>query len=334
MPLPNFKGEDFEFPDEKDAKAAKAAEDDNFEVEIEDDTPAADRGRKPMKEPVEDPTEEELASYDEKVQARIKKFTRGYHDERRAKEEALREREAAEAFARQVFEENKRLQQQLSTGSKAYIETSKSAAETELLAAKKRFKEAYDSGDSDALVEAQAEVAQATLKLDRAVTMKPIEVEEREFQPAKQETPPPLDRRTKRWMNENSDWWGVDEEMTMTAMGLDKKLQREYGSEYVGSDEYFKTIDRVMRKRFPEHFESERSDEEEVDPPPRKRSEPAYEEEPPRRATKPAAVVAPASRSTPPSRMRLKASEAAIARRLGVPLELYAKQVAMLNRGE
>jgi hypothetical protein len=287
-----------------------------------------------MKEPVEDPTEEELASYDEKVQARIKKFTRGYHDERRAKEEALREREAAEAFARQVFEENKKLQQQLSSGSKQFIETSKSAAETELLAAKKRFKEAYDSGDSDALVEAQAEVAQATLKLDRAATMKPIEVEEREFQPAKQETPPPLDRRTKRWMNENSDWWGVDEEMTMTAMGLDKKLQREYGSEYVGSDEYFKTIDRVMRKRFPEHFESERSDEEEVDPPPRKRSEPAYEEEPPRRATKPAAVVAPASRSTPPSRMRLKASEAAIARRLGVPLELYAKQVAMLNRGE
>jgi hypothetical protein len=287
-----------------------------------------------MKEPVEDPTDDELASYDEKVQARIKKFTRGYHDERRAKEEALREREAAEAFARQVFEENKKLQQQLSSGSKQFIETSKSAAETELLAAKKRFKEAYDSGDSDALVEAQAEVAQATLKLDRAATMKPIEVEEREFQPAKQETPPPLDRRTKRWMNENSDWWGVDEEMTMTAMGLDKKLQREYGSEYVGSDEYFKTIDRVMRKRFPEHFESERSDEEEIDPPPRKRSEPAYEEEPPRRATKPAAVVAPASRSTPPSRMRLKASEAAIARRLGVPLELYAKQVAMLNRGE
>jgi len=331
--MANFKGEEFEFPDEKEAKKAKVAEDDNLDIEIEDDTPPADRGRKPMKEPVEDPTEDELASYDEKVQARIKKFTRGYHDERRAKEEALREREAAEAFARQVFEENKKLQQQLATGSKAYIETSKSAAETELQAAKRRFKEAYDSGDSDALVEAQAEVAQATLKLDRATTMKPIEVEEREFQPAKQETPP-LDRRTKRWMDANKDWWGVDDEMTMAAMGLDKKLQREYGSEYVGSDEYFKTIDRIMRKRFPEHFESERSDEEDDDPPPRKRSEPAYEEEPPRRATKPAAVVAPASRSTPPSRMRLKASEAAIARRLGVPLDLYAKQVAMLNRGE
>ena len=123
--------------------------------------------------------------------------------------------------------------------------------------------------------------------------------------------------------------------MTASAMGLDKKLQREYGADYIGSDEYFKTIDRTMRKRFPEFFSEDRSDEEEVDQPPKKRSEPAYEgDEPPRRAAKPAAVVAPASRSTPPNRIRLKASEAAIARRLGVPLEEYAKQVAQLKRGE
>ena len=108
----------YEFPDEK---AEKAAAEDKFEIEIEDDTPVQDRGRKPMKEPVEDPTEDELSTYDEKVQARIKKFTRGYHDERRAKEEALREREAAENFAKQVYEENKKLQQQLSSGSKVFI---------------------------------------------------------------------------------------------------------------------------------------------------------------------------------------------------------------------
>jgi len=147
--------DDFEFPDEIEAKKEKAVvEDDKFEVEIEDDTPTGDRNRKPMKEPVEDPTEEELATYDEKVQARIKKFTRGYHDERRAKEEAVRERTAAETFAKQVFEENKRLQQQLANGSKAYIETSKGAAETDLQVAKKKYKEAYESGDADALTEA------------------------------------------------------------------------------------------------------------------------------------------------------------------------------------
>ena len=122
--------------------------------------------------------------------------------------------------------------------------------------------------------------------------------------------------------------------MTSAALGLDKKLQREYGVEYIGSTDYFKTIDSTMRKRFPEHFEDAQSDEEEYDPPPRKRSEPAYEDETTRRATKPSSVVAPATRSTPPNRIRLKASEVAIARRIGVPVEEYAKQVALLRRNE
>ena len=327
-------GDDYEFPDEKETKRAKAtAEEDKLDIEIEDDTPEQDRGRKPMKEPVEEPTEDELATYDEKVQARIKKFTRGYHDERRAKEEALREREAAEAYARQILDENKKLQQQLSTGSKAYIETSKEAAAAELTAAKKKYKEAYDAADPDELAEAQAEIARATLKIERTSDMKPIEVEERQFK-APADTAPKVNPRTQRWIENNSDWWGKDEEMTSAALGLDKKLQREYGVEYIGSAEYFKTIDRTMRKRFPEHFEDAQSDEEEYDPPPRKRSEPAYEDETPRRATKPSSVVAPATRSTPPNRIRLKASEVAIARRIGVSVEEYAKQVALLRRSE
>ena len=327
--LPAFKGEEYKFPDEQEA----AVEDDKFEVEIEDDTPPEDRGRKPMKEPVEDPTEEELASYDEKVQARIKKFTRGYHDERRAKEEALREREAAENFARQVFEENKRLQQQLSTGSKAFIEQTQSTAEIQLSAAKKRYKEAYEAGDVDAIADAQAEIAKATLRMDKASDMKPIEVEEKEFTPVQPATPK-LDRRTQKWIDANNDWWGKDDEMTMTAMGLDKKLQKQYGPDYIGTEEYFKTIDKTMRKRFPEYFEDAQSDEDDEPPPKKRTSEPADEDEPPRRATKPAAVVAPASRSTPPNRIKLKGSEASIARRLGVPIEEYAKQVAKLRRGE
>jgi hypothetical protein len=327
MPLPEFKGEEFEFPDEK-----KAAEDAKFEVEVEDDTPAADRGRKAAPPP-DDPTEDELNSYDEKVQARIKKFTRGYHDERRAKETAERERLAAEAYAKQILEENKRLQQQLATGSHAYIEQSKSTADIELTAAKKKYKEAYEVADVDALAEAQAEIARATMKVERAQGLKPIEVEEKEdFKPAAQAEEPSMSPRTKKWVDSNSDWWGVDDEMTMTAMGLDRKLAKQYGSDYVGTEEYFKTIDKTMRKRFPEHFESEQSYEDD-ETPPQKTSEPA-EEETPRRATKPANVVAPASRSTPPNRIRLKASEAAIARRLGVPLEQYAKQVALLKRGE
>jgi len=325
-----FEGDEYKFPDEKESKGtiANAKEEDEFAFDIEDDTPPADRGRKPAPPP-DDPTEEELSSYDEKVQARIKKFTRGYHDERRAKETALREREAAEAYARKVLEENKRLQEQLSSGSKQFIETSKVAAESKLAEAKRKYKEAFEAADSDALAEAQAEVAEATVELKETTRLKPIEVDDRGFKTAAPEQPK-ISPRAQRWLDSNSDWWGKDEEMTMAAMGVDKKLQREYGPEYVGTEEYFKTIDKTMRKRFPEQF-SVQSDEE--DEPPRKRAEPADEDdEPPRRANKQSTVVAPASRSTSPNRVKLKASEAAIARRLGVPLEEYAKQVARLRQ--
>jgi hypothetical protein len=332
MAQAEFEGEDFEFPHEKEEKT-KAVKEDDFKIEIEDDTPPADRGRKAAPPP-EDVSDDELSSYDEKVQSRLKKFTRGYHDERRAKETAERERQAAEDFARQVFEENKRLKQQLSHGSKAFIATSKSAAQVELESAEKKFKAAYETGDADALTAAQKEISKATLKLDKAETMKPIEVEkEPKFQPpAREETQQPkVSPRTQKWINSNNDWFGNDDEMTMTAMGIDRKLQKEYGSNYVGTEEYFRTIDKTMRKRFPEYFDDTQSHEDD-DPPPQKRTSEPDEDETPRRARS-ATVVAPAARSTPPGRIKLKASQVNTARRLGVPIEEYARQVALLNRG-
>ena len=333
MAQTEFKGDEFEFPDEKEAKGKpEEAQDDSFDVEIEDDTPPEDRGRKPMKTKVEDVTEDELSEYDEKVQARIKKLGKGYHDERRAKEEALREREAAEKLAKQLWEQNRKLQEQVSLGSKAYIEQSKSSAEMEFENAKKKYKEAYESGDSDALVEAQAEVSRATLNLDKVQNMRPLQVEEKDVQiPQRSTNQPAVSQRDQRWMQKNT-WFGTDPEMTASALGLHQKLAKEQGADFVGTDEYYKRVDATMRRRFPEYFEDTQSYED--DAPSQKASDPAYEDEPPRRATKPATVVAPASRSTPPNRVKLKASEAAIARRLGVPIELYAKQVAQLKRGE
>jgi hypothetical protein len=321
--------EEFKFPHEK----AAAEEEDKIEIEIEDDTPLEDRGIRPMKAKVEDVTDDELSEYDIKVQNRIKKLGKGYHDERRAKEQALREREATENYAKQLIDENKKLQQQISSGSKVLIEQSQSSAQLELDAAKKKYKEAYEQADVDALTEAQTEIAKATLRMDRASGMKPIEVDEKEYTPAQPEQAK-VSPRTQKWLNRNSDWWGQDDEMTMTAMGIDRKLQKEYGADYVGTEEYFQTIDKTMRKRFPEHFESDQSYEED-DPPPKKRaSEPEEEyEDTPRRATRNTSPVAPATRSTPPNRIRLKASEAATARRLGVPIEEYAKQVALLRKG-
>lgn len=320
-----FKGENFEFPDEKpeETKAEKVEE--QLELEIEDDTPPEDRGRKSAPPP-KDPTDEELSSYSEEVQQRIKKFTRGYHDERRAKEAAERERLAAEEFARKVYEENRRLKEQLKSGSEVFIETSKTVAQNELDTAKKKLKDAFEAGDSDALVAAQEEVAKATLKIDKAQTMRPVEIEQQEeFKPAAKQAP--VDTKTKRWLEKNSDWFGVDDEMTMLAMGLDKKLQKKYGADHIGSDEYFQEIDQTMRKRFPDYFRSHEDD----DDPSQNSSDPA-EDEPPRRASKPSTPVAPATRSTPPNRVKLKASQVALARKLGITPEQYAKQVALLER--
>ena len=326
--------DDFKFPHETEdeAKGKPEAEDDGgFDVEIEDDTPRRDRGRKPDDSPPEDPTEDELSSYDEKVQARIKKFTRGYHDERRAKEEALREREAAEKMTKQLWDQNRKLQEQVSLGSRAYIEQSKSSAEMEFENAKKKYKEAYESGDSDAVVDAQADVSRATLNLDKVQNMRPLQVEENNVQIQQRSTnQPSVTPKDESWMQKNT-WFGTDPEMTASALGLHQKLAKDHGANFVGSDDYYKRVDATMRRRFPEYYEYAQSYED--DAPSKKASEPAYEDEPPRRATKPATVVAPASRSTPPNRIRLKASEAAIARRLGVPLEEYAKQVAQLKRG-
>ena len=317
--------EEFKFPHEREEAAEK---DEHLEVEVEDDTPASDRGRKSAPPP-DDPTDDELSSYDEKVQSRIKKFTRGYHDERRAKETAVREREAAEVFARQVYEENQRLKGQLKTGSEVFIEQNKSTAQMSLDAAKKKYKEAYESGDSDGVADAQMEITKATLRIDRAEQMRPID--EPEIAPPPQQAGKSnVSPRTQKWIDSNSDWFGADDEMTMAAMGLDRKLKKEYGDGYAGTEEYFRTIDKTMRKRFPEHFTDDQSHE--VDDTSYQSQTPDEDDRPTRRATKPTSPVAPATRSTPPNRIRLKASEAAIARRLGVPIEEYAKQVANLKR--
>jgi hypothetical protein len=217
-------------------------------------------------------------------------------------------------------------------GSKAYIEKSKTSAEMEFENAKKKYKEAYESGDSDALVDAQAEISRVTLKLDKVNNMRPLQAQQKEVQtPQSNTNQPKVSEKDERWMSKNT-WFGTDPEMTASALGLHQKLVRELGEGHVGSDDYYKRVDATMRRRFPEYFEDTQSNED--DAPSKKVSEPAYEDEPPRRATKPATVVAPASRSTPPNRIRLKQSEAAIARRLGVTLEEYAKQVALLKRGE
>jgi hypothetical protein len=322
----------FEFPDEvakdkpeaEEKKEAKPAAE--VDIEIVDDRPLKDRNRKPMAKPPEDVTEDELESYDSKVQKRIKKLGKGYHDERRAKEEAIKMREEALRVAQAAIEENKRLQAQLHEGSKVFIEQGKNGAETKLEMAKKAYKDAYDAGDGEALVNAQQRIAEATLELDKAQNLRPIEVKEQDFQlPETTAGQPEQDPKLKKWLKKNK-WYGgessKEDEMTGLAITIHNRLAREKGDKYIGSDEYYEKISDTIRKRFPEYFGSKEKNQE---PP---------TEETPKRAKPAANVVAPATRSVAPKKVQLTPTQVALAKRLGVPLELYAKKVAEQMNGD
>ena len=323
--------EEFKFPHEleEENKATKVAEDaantaePESEIEIVDDTPPEDRNRQPGETPEEIP-EAKLNKYDESIQARMKKFTKGYHDERRAKEAAERERDEAIRAARIMADEAKNLQKQLEEGTKVFIDQGKSAAQGELEAAKRAFKDAYEAGDSDLLADAQTRISQATIRIEKADSIRPLQTKEFDVQIPTydaQEQQPQVDPRTAKWLDENP-WYGDDDEMSASALGLHKKLEKQFGKQYIGSEEYFKTIDGTMKRRFPEYFGSEV--EENL----------SEEEEKPQARAKPASnVVAPATRSTAPSKVRLTKSQVAIAKKLGVPLELYAKKVAEQMKG-
>jgi len=297
--------EDFaadEAPEDK-PKSKKDSADDDLEIEVVDDTPKADRNRKPS-EPPEDVTDEELEKYSEQVQKRIKHFTKGYHDERRAKEEALRERQELERVTQQLMEENKKLKGNVNKNQTALLEQAKKNAAIETEAAKRSYKEAYESGDSEAVLEAQEKLTSAKLKSDRLANFKlpALQEEETPVQPEPEPAPAvQVDNRAADWQKNNS-WFGSDDEMTSLALGLHNKLVKQGVSPQ--SDEYYETIDSRMRQVFPDNFEDAE----------------------PKRKTQ---VVAPATRSTAPKKVTLTKTQVQLAKRLGLTPQQYAKQVAL-----
>ena len=311
---------EFEFPDEADEKKSRAGgkvvapETDEVEIEkddeieIVDDTPLADRNRKPMVEPPKELTDEELGKYDEGVRKRIQHFTKGYHEERRAKETAQREKEEAVRIAQAIVEENKKLKGSLSQGQAALLDQAKKVVANELTEAERKYRTAYEAGDTDALMEAQREITQATLKADRVNNFKPAPLQEDKFevQTTPQAPAAPVDHRATAWQDKNQ-WFGQDEEMTSFALGLHTKLINQGVDPR--SDAYYDRLNSRLKQVFPDSFESD----EPVDAP---TSRPKSN------------VVAPATRSTAPKKVVLTKSQVEIAKRLGVPLELYARKVA------
>lgn len=300
---------EFEFPDEAQEnprEGGKVVAVEEPEIEIVDDTPEEDRNRKPMEEPPKEVTDDELNKYDESVQKRIKHLSKGYHEERREKEKALREREEAVRLAQSVIEENKKLQGSLSQGQSALLEQAKKVVANELEQAKRKYKEAYESGDSEALVNAQEELTSIKFKAEKVNNFKPAPLQTEENTVQIPQTRQEVDPKLRAWQEKNQ-WFGSNRGMTAYALGLHEDLVAE--GIPVGSDQYYQRIDSDVKKRFPDVFESENP--EDASPPPKKSN-----------------VVAPATRSTAPKKVVLTKSQVEIAKRLGVPLELYAKKVA------
>jgi len=305
---------EFEFPDEVEVNARKGGkvvepESDAPEIEVVDDTPPEDRGRKPMTEPPKEVTDDELSKYDESVQKRIKHFTKGYHDERRAKEAAEREKEEALRFARSLAEENNKLKGSVNQNQSALIEQAKKVVANELETAKRQYKEAYEAGDSDALVNAQEALTSAKMKADKVNNFRPtpLQVEKTDVQPAYQPQPAaPVDEKLLAWQDQNQ-WFGSNKRMTAYALGLHEDLVGE--GIPAGSEEYYRRINTDMRERFADQFGAD---------------EPA-DAKPQRTKSN---NVAPATRSTAPRKIVLTQTQVNLAKRLGVPLELYARKVA------
>jgi len=311
-------------PPEPEAKAepkpepeAKVA-DNELDIEVVDDTPQEDRNRVPG-DPPEEVTDEELEEYSDKVQKRIKKFTRGYHDERRAKEAAQRERDELERYARQIMEENNRLKGTIGQNQQAMFEQAKSAVSKDLENAKTAYRQAHESGDSEALLSAQENLNRAQYRQEqlnainaRAGQQKPDDVQREVQQAVPQQPQQPQrkpDERAQQWANENT-WFGQDQEMTALALGTHAKLV-ESGIDPT-SDEYYERLNSRMHQVFPEQFGD-------AEPP---KGEPRAKQ----------SVVAPATRSTAPKKVKLTQTQVALAKRLGISLEDYAKQVAIEMR--
>ena len=307
--------DDFDFEIE-DENTPVPETDDKPEIEIEDDTPEQDRGREPMpKEIVDELEADELEEYSEKVKIRLKQMKKVWHDERREKERLQREQAEALSAAQRLLEENRKLKSSLSEGEQHLVGSFKQNAEFELEKAKREYRDAYEAGDTDRVIEAQEKLTAAQYKLQQLSNYRPaLQEEEQEVSiPQQQTAVPQPDAKTMAWQERNT-WWGTDPEMTASALGLHQKLERERGQQFVGSDEYWTTIDKTMRRRFPEYF-----GEDEVA---------TGDTKPVARETKNATVVAPATRSRSAKKIVLRQSQLAIAKKLGLTPEQYARELA------
>ena len=315
--------EKFQFPDEIENEVpeveASAEEKPGIEIEVVDDRPEEDqKNAQPLPEAiVKEIDEDDLEKYNQEAKQRLLQMKKLINDERRAKEQALREQQEAIRVAQSLVEETKKLKTRLTEGEKVYVSNAKEGAEKQLELARREFKEAYDLGDSEKLMEAQEKLTQAQFKIQQIETYQPqydekaLQTSENEVKiPEQSQQPQRLDSKTQAWLDKNS-WYGVDDDMSFLAMGIHRRLERDGVA--TGSDQYWNAIDTEMRKRFPEKFAGENTSETKDS------------------VKKPSTVVAPATRSTSPKKIRLTQTQLALAKKFKLSPEQYAMELTKLE---
>jgi hypothetical protein len=325
--MPKF-SDSYKFPDEQDSKDKSEdtlditveGDDVDIKVDVKDDTPAEDRFVEPLPNSIKEDLEkaDDSEDYSHNVKLKFKQYKKAWHDERREKEAALREQQEALAVAQRILDENRKLKTVLQSGEKELISTYQSSAEMEVDKASRNYKEAYDSGDSDKLLEAQQEMIRAQLKLDKAKNFRPtVQTEENDVQTIPQRSQnPQMDPKVASWVSKNP--WFVDQNkrsMRRYAEGVHEDLESKYGRSYIGTDEYYAAIDREVQRRFPEEFAGASTNDEDDKP----------------QRTKPSTVVAPAKRSTAPKKVVLSKTQVGLAKKFGLTNEQYARELMKLE---
>jgi len=313
----------------KNTVVSDTKEETDFDVEIVDDRPEQDR-KTPrsdnQKEADQADLEKEIDDVDERVKKRIGKLKYEWHEERRAKEAAERLRDESVNFAKQQAEENRRLQALVQRGESALMSQVKAKAESQLLQAKENHKKAYEAGEADQLTDATQEMlkAQTELKVadDHFARQKAQEQQTPQQQNFQQQQPlpqtaPPIDQKSVSWLKENT-WFGSADQKAMTALALgihDTLITKE--GILPQSDKYYEEVDKRMRLRFPDYFGMDKSNEDNDE----------IVETATSRNTQ--SVVAPSTRNngSKPRKVQLTSTQVALAKRLGISPERYAKEL-------
>lgn len=313
--------EDYKFPDEVENETPEvdASAEDKIEIEIVDDRPEEDqKNAQPLPEEiVKDIENDDLEQYSKEAKQRLLQMKKLINDERREKEQAVREQQEAIRVAQSLVEETKKLRGRLTEGEKVYVSNAKEGAERQLELARIAYKEAYDSGDSDKVVDAQEKLTEAKFKIHQVESYRPqydessLQTAENEVKiPEQSQQPQRLDSKTQSWLDKNS-WYGVDDDMSFLAMGIHRRLERDGVT--TGSDQYWNAIDTEIKKRFPEKFAGDNNSETKDS------------------VKKPSTVVAPATRSTSPKKIRLTQTQLALAKKFKLSPEQYALELTKLE---